>query len=1474
MSTEIGSDLANVLLSAVEDLELPLLQWGMTDVSTPESDVLDTLDQCLVSRNEFGLSADEALEWLTERGYVHHVPATTPRFFRSRLAEALRLTVSLRQLFPRSATAEGWWNSGKELVSDFRLDVRSRLYPKRNLNLQEVMTRLNEKYELSDVERQVADALIGEFRLSKFQEDSLRAIYGASRARVSRAVVIGAGTGSGKTVAFFLPAFSIVASETGTGSTSTACLAIYPRNELLRDQAFEALNAVERINPVLSRSGRRELRLGVLYGSTPWDSKSRFHFDAKPGNGSWRRVGAGHVVPYFPCTNCGSDLVWRDQDRLVGTEILYCLECSHEVTTVALTRRTMAATPPDFLFTTTEMMSLNSTSRDLGKLLSWTDSKAPRFVLFDEAHTYSDVHGAQVALMIRRWTQALRSRGQRAPVFVGLSATLQDAPRFFSSLTGVPENLVEYIEPSATELEARGRQYSVVVRSSATSGAGVLSTTIQAAMLWGRIMQPLGDGGIFGSRGFVFTDDLDVTNRLFNDLRDAEGEQQKSRSGLQRVAPLASLRSRSASLHLSRYRAGQSWDLVEEIGHRLDEAQPGTALRIGRTSSQDTGVNESASLIVATSALEVGFNDRQLGLVLQHKAPNNGAGFIQRMGRAGRTAEMRPVTVVTLSDFGRDRQAYMAYEDLFDPYVAAKHLPLGNLYVLKIQGAHALLDWLSLNASMTVDSRSVLKVPRSAATTISTGQRVIVGLLERLLDEESEQDRLANYLVERLQITQSEATEILWSEPRSLFLSLIPTMVRRLKTNWLPVEQDPSARPGALLPEFITEALFGPLSVPDVSLHLPFGDRQPVMDIAGALRECAPGRVSRRFGFGSAYERAWVDPGEHDLLALETFVTAGRPEGEWTVDGNLYQVLRPLDVELVEPDGDVLDSSNGSPVWRTAIERGEHSKLSAVVPEQDWLRCISKLAFDTHAAGSPVLVRRFAIGSRYQINLRSGGGRTRRTIGFTADGEPAALGFSLEADALVATVTMPDLGDTGFLTYATSGRWRTAVFGYLIATDERLEQDVDDFQREWIRQVFLTLMAVEMSGSTATPAGAAAALADGKWARNLAETIGGLYRSTEDDSTETPQGVLIDRLQTLASIPIVRTAVDEAAEVLWVDRPATDPLVRKAFRDTVAAAFKAAVMGTVPTAMDGDLVVDVDQNDPLSESFQIVVSETSSGGLGVIEAVATSVSVDQNRFWALLRSAFGPTENEANDSTLRRVLSDIASRPGGDIASALTVLRDQQSSLSLSTRFDGFLAAWERLDGPPRHGAVAAFNSRLNRAGGNRDTDLLLFELVTRWAALEERWSIDVEARTFAYLVATNKVTVPGSSGLSLDQIYSLLWERGSYSRSKALDHYNPYAKDVLIDRLLAASILGEDVRRIRVDTVGWVDSVTEALAQFAEVDIACSTSARRDGAAALRRLLATAVDRGALRLYPSVSRVERSGDEIIIRIVLGEVVA
>ncbi|MCP2936265.1 hypothetical protein NK983_26625, partial [Salmonella enterica subsp. enterica serovar Typhimurium] len=92
-----------------------------------------------------------------------------------------------------------------------------------------------------------------------------------------------------------------------------------------------------------------------------------------------------------------------------------------------------------------------------------------------------------------------------------------------------------------------------------------------------------------------------------------------------------------------------------------------------------------------------GYDDPAVGVVLQHKAPRDMAQFLQRKGRAGRTRHMRPWTVMVLSDYGRDRLAYQAYEQFFDPELPPRELPLGNRYIRRMQATYALIDYLGVD---------------------------------------------------------------------------------------------------------------------------------------------------------------------------------------------------------------------------------------------------------------------------------------------------------------------------------------------------------------------------------------------------------------------------------------------------------------------------------------------------------------------------------------------------------------------------------------------------------------------------------------------------------------------------------------------------------------------------------------------------------------------------------------------------------
>ena len=354
----------------------------------------------------------------------------------------------------------------------------------------------------------------------------------------------------------------------------------------------------------------------------------------------------------------------------------------------------MRAEPPDLLFTTTEMLNQRIGDSRFAHLFGVGSDprRKPSLVLLDEVHTYSGVSGAQVALLLRRWRRA----GGLQPHFVGLSATLTDAKRFFASLVGLQDFRVEEISPHPNEIDRKGMEYLLAIRGDPASGVSLLSTTIQAAMLMRRVQDTTRIGrshGLYGTREFIFTDDLDVTNRLFFNLRDAEGEDSWGRRDpLKPDGSLANLRHSARPDDDLRFRFGQSWRLCEGIGHTLG----GNALlRIDRTSSQDLGVAANADIVVATASLEVGFNDPDVNVVLQHKAPRDVAQFLQRKGRAGRRPEMRPCTVVVLSDYGRDRLAWQSYDLLFDPELPARQLPVSNRFVLRMQAVYAFQDWIA-----------------------------------------------------------------------------------------------------------------------------------------------------------------------------------------------------------------------------------------------------------------------------------------------------------------------------------------------------------------------------------------------------------------------------------------------------------------------------------------------------------------------------------------------------------------------------------------------------------------------------------------------------------------------------------------------------------------------------------------------------------------------------------------------------------
>ena len=137
---------------------------------------------------------------------------------------------------------------------------------------------------------------------------------------------------------------------------------------------------------------------------------------------------------------------------------------------------------------------------------------------------------------------------QRKISFVGLSATLSNGPQFLEQLTGVPEYRIEVISPAWDEMVEEGAEYALALRGDPVSKTALLSATIQATMLISRMLDEnntLLSNGLFGSKVFVFGDDIDVIQRLYHAMNDAEGRFSDGNIN-GRKNPLAMLRASSS----------------------------------------------------------------------------------------------------------------------------------------------------------------------------------------------------------------------------------------------------------------------------------------------------------------------------------------------------------------------------------------------------------------------------------------------------------------------------------------------------------------------------------------------------------------------------------------------------------------------------------------------------------------------------------------------------------------------------------------------------------------------------------------------------------------------------------------------------------------------------------------------------------------------------------------------------------------
>lgn len=1477
------------MVNELEERECELLCWGNTESYFTVDELEGVIEKVLPEQDP-----DDIEDELRDRVMI--VPVLDARDneigVRSRMAEALHLFRNLRQWFVGQKLTQS-----STLVSDYRFIREPRRYPKRKISIDSLFEGQIENFSSSTKKALVQ--LVGKLKLSGFQVRSTERIAksweGHSRGQYSpSATIISAGTGSGKTMAFFLPALaSLLTDVIKKPEFRVRILAIYPRNELLKDQFHEAWAQARKLDFSLSNAGARKISIGALFGETP-----------SSANSSLKKGQEYRVYSQLKCLDqaCRGQMRWSRADIGITKERLKCHICGHTVEEdeVRLTRQSMASSPPDILFTTTEMLNQRMTDPKLRHLFGVGTNHNLPLVLLDEVHTYEGSQGAQTALLIRRWLKLSKNK----PHFVGLSATLRDASSFFSTLTSANLSRVVQIEPNPEEMFEEGAEYLLALLGDPVSQTALLSTTIQTMMLTRRILDNSVERksrGMWGTKTFAFTDDLDVNNRLFSGYADAEGwRQYRGLLETNENGPLARLRNPTSTnvtpSDLRNY--GQDWSVAKALGFPLNESD---RARVARTSSQDAGYDYDAEVVVTTTTLEVGFNDLDVGAVIQHKAPKGVASYLQRRGRAGRTKIMRPWMIIVLSNFGRDRNAYHQYENLVDPEVKVQNLPLENLHILKMQAALAVLDWLS-EYFPEGHIWNWLRNPKRNGQKISK----LLAHVERILEPGSSRENLSDYIGKALQIEGVVLNRVLWEAPRSIHLEFVPTLRRILSSNWsawsddmqaiVPWVELPTGYWGSPVTGFIPSSSFVDLDVPDLQIQLQNRpkDEWPSMPYFQGLKEFSPGRISKRFSIKTGAISDWLMPADYvpdsgvsildfeiaDAFGSQKNLVAAVSLDEARTELEIYQ---PLVVQTTGLFADRLigDTSNSFLRWDSLFIPPNNGLDCAIPVVSDWSGTLQNVVFYSHSGMSPLELVRFNHGADANIRLRDGQSLNLQ-VNWTDNGKAVGIGVRQFLDATRFEFSiLEDRIDEILTDKSVEKAVRTGIFQDWLRQEPVFSGNI--FSADWVGECFLAAIYLEVSQSRChveeaierVCAGSSVCLLDQIPDLLFQLDVKTLANSSEDDDVVKEQKLQIE-LKGLLQSPDVLASLKKVAANLFIPLSKNESVrlwCRKVIGKTLAAGLHQALCILCPGIDERGVLADAVVESGASDKITVWLSEMESGGTGEIHQLHDVYSRDALNFIGVFSRCLRPGDYEQLDCDLHDVL-DMSLKDDG-LANALDRIRTAhgyREKLSAEKKLreklveKGFILS---------HAFLSVLHSRILRAGAGKATDSSMLNYLNKWREIEGISGIEIPLEIISTVLACEEVSFkdPETAFDRARSIEAMLWVRGAAVRQASLNHYNQFSiRNERTERLLCAALCKDLIPKVQYDLENWLEELHLILDRIGQVKLVLT----REQSIELPKVVATinvnALDTHGLLLFPRIGAITRSGREILIQIELPEV--
>lgn len=579
--------------------------------------------------------------------------------------EIARILSKIRQRFTPNQV-------GRKLTGRIRAEVLLRERPIRNIDV----TKLTEETRcIANIAANLPKPIknFSQFQIEGWSQ-TIRAI------RNKEGLVIVAPTGSGKTEVFLLPLIYEIARQIQINPEEAPhFVLLYPRVELLKDQLSRIFRYVYQAeqnqltnSELESFHPSQQISSGIIIG---------FQFS---GIGSETKLTLNNnkifednrfkLLQDESCPVCNQGDLFYNKKRKSNPTLQCDNESCKAVFKVSIAKNDHAKYQPHLLVTTAESLDriyLNP-KPDFEKYLNRLSG-----VLFDEVHLYHSLYGAHIHHLIQR----VENLSGNTLTKIAASATVAHPERFASKFFYGDETHSIIIHTAENyPSEASGLEILYFLQSPEEENrVGAAPTLIQSTMALGHsLFVDLPNHQ--GERGIVFTESLDLANRLSAQIQDAEQTRnlwqfrtvlediQFQEQGCPQTNPINCL---------SHYLEGECWRGI--LGQaNCTQPIPGLrerALNISYVSSQQKTSYWEGDIVVATPSLEVGVDDERIIATFHYRPPRNVFSFIQRRGRAGRASDTIAYTLLIVANspsdhfyfFRRHRLVYGSYELPLNP---------------------------------------------------------------------------------------------------------------------------------------------------------------------------------------------------------------------------------------------------------------------------------------------------------------------------------------------------------------------------------------------------------------------------------------------------------------------------------------------------------------------------------------------------------------------------------------------------------------------------------------------------------------------------------------------------------------------------------------------------------------------------------------------------------------------------------------